>query len=215
MMRLEGYLRYGIPNFKLEKEIIDRRIAILQEEGITFKTNVNVGGNYPVSNLDSFDAIVLCGGATVKRSLPIKGIDSEGVVQAMDFLTAQTKYLSGLSDKKDLISAKDKNVIVIGGGDTGSDCIGTSNRHGAKSVTNFEIMPKPPIERSESTPWPFWPLQLKTSSSHEEGCDRNWLINTKEFITNENGQLTGLKTVEVEWKKIPGELSAIGRKRKY
>ena len=202
---LGGLLRYGIPNFKLEKEIIDRRIAILENEGIKFKTNVNVGANYSVSNLDDFDAVVLCGGATVRRSLPVKGIDSKGVVQAMDFLTQQTKSLFDSDYSGELTSAKDKNVIVIGGGDTGSDCIGTSNRHGAKSVTNFEIMPKPPKMRSETTPWPFWPLQLKTSSSHEEGCERNWLINTKEFISDERGNLTGLKTVEVEWKIVPGE----------
>ncbi len=200
-----GLLRYGIPNFKLEKEIIDRRIAILKAEGILFKTNVNVGTNYAISKLDDFDAIVLCGGATVSRSLPVKGIDSKGVVQAMEFLTQQTKQLFDSPVEEKLISAKDKHVIVIGGGDTGSDCVGTANRHGAASVTNFEIMPKPPIGRSETTPWPFWPLQLKTSSSHEEGCERNWLINTKEFITDKSGQLTALKTVEVEWKLTPGE----------
>jgi glutamate synthase (NADPH/NADH) small chain len=122
----------------------------------------------------------------------------------MTFLTQQTKSLYG-EEFQNQISAKDKNVIVIGGGDTGSDCIGTSNRQGAKSVTNFEIMAKPPVERSASTPWPYWPLQLKTSSSHEEGCDRNWLINTKEFISNEKGELTGLITVEVAWKMTPGE----------
>jgi glutamate synthase (NADPH/NADH) small chain len=199
-----GLLRYGIPNFKLEKAIIDRRIAILKAEGIVFKTNVNVGFNYKVSDLEKFDAIVLCGGATVKRSLPVKGIDSKGVVQAMDFLTQQTKKLYNKPTNGEIISAKDKHVIVIGGGDTGSDCVGTSNRHGAISVTNFEIMPKPPLKRSEKTPWPFWPLQLKTSSSHQEGCDRNWLINTKEFICNDKGELTALKTVEVSWKMVPG-----------
>jgi len=200
-----GLLRYGIPNFKLEKEIIDRRIEILKEEGIVFKTNINVGVNYDISNLNDFDAVVLCGGATIKRSLPVKGIDSKGVVQAMDFLKQQTKQLFHKPIDGELISAKGKHVIVIGGGDTGSDCVGTSNRHGAKSVTNFEIMPKPPIGRSETTPWPFWPLQLKSSSSHEEGCDRNWLINTKEFVTNEKGELTALKTVQVEWIMKPGE----------
>jgi len=200
-----GLLRYGIPNFKLEKEIIDRRISILIEEGITFKTEVNVGTNYNVKKLANYDAIVLCGGATVRRSLPVKGIENKGVVQAMDFLTQQTKQLFGSEVTGEIISAKDKHVIVIGGGDTGSDCAGTSNRHGAKSVTNFEIMPKPPIARSESTPWPFWPLQLKTSSSHEEGCDRNWLINTKEFIANEQGEIMALKTVEVEWLVEPGK----------
>lgn len=208
-----GLLRYGIPNFKLEKEIIDRRVAILEEEGIEFKTNVNVGVNYDVEELNNFDSVVLCGGATQRRSLPIKGADSNGVVQAMDFLTQQTKVVFG-QKIKDQIVATDKNVIVIGGGDTGSDCIGTSNRHGAKSVTNFEIMPKPPTDRSDSTPWPFWPLKLKTSSSHEEGVERNWLISTKEFVTDAKGNLTALKTVEIEWiynegqrptlKEIPG-----------
>ncbi|MCB0475715.1 MAG: glutamate synthase subunit beta, partial [Flavobacteriaceae bacterium] len=200
-----GLLRYGIPNFKLEKGIIDRRIEILEAEGIQFKTNTHVGVNFNIADLKQFDAIVLSGGATVRRSLPVKGINSKGVVQAMDFLTQQTKQLYGKPVTGDLISAKYKHVIVIGGGDTGSDCVGTSNRQGAKSVTNFEILPKPPAGRSETTPWPFWPLQLKTSSSHEEGCERNWLINTKEFITNDKGELTALKTIEVEWQLKPGE----------
>jgi glutamate synthase (NADPH) small chain len=199
-----GLLRYGIPNFKLEKAIIDRRVAILEAEGIKFEVNVNVGENYSVEKLKAFDAIVLCGGATDRRSIPTKGIDSKGVVQAMTFLTQQTKVLYG-EKVSDQVLATGKDVIVIGGGDTGSDCVGTSNRQGAKSVTNFEILPKPPQYRSESTPWPFWPLQLKTSSSHEEGCDRNWLINTKEFIANEKGELVGLKTVEVAWKMVPGQ----------
>ena len=199
-----GLLRYGIPNFKMEKGIIDRRIAILEAEGIIFKTNINVGVNYDVKDLKSFDSIVLCGGSTEKRSLPTLGIEAEGVVQAMDFLTQQTKALFG-KEVKNQIMATDKDVIVIGGGDTGSDCIGTSNRHGAKSVVNFEIMPKPPGHRSAKTPWPFWPLQLKTSSSHKEGADRNWLINTKEFVKDTNGKLIALKTVNVEWKMVLGE----------
>lgn len=203
--KLGGLLRYGIPNFKLEKEVIDRRIKILEEEGVNFKINSNIGVNISVEDLKEFDATVLCGGATQARHLPIPGSDAKGVHQAMDFLTRQTKALFNSDLESEVISAKGKNVIVIGGGDTGSDCIGTSNRHGAKSVTNFEIMPKPPEARSEKTPWPFWPLQHKTSSSHEEGCDRNWLINTKEFIKNEKGELIALKTVEVEWKLIPGE----------
>jgi len=200
-----GLLRYGIPNFKLEKEIIDRRVAILKEEGIEFKTNVNVGVNYSVDALKAFDAVLLSGGATIPRSIPVKGIKAKGVVQAMDFLTRQTKALFDDKSQKNIISAKGKNVIVIGGGDTGSDCIGTSNRQGAKSVTNFEIMSKPPSERSVKTPWPFWPMQLKTSSSHDEGCDRNWLISTKEFLTNDKGELNALKTVEVTWRTIPGQ----------
>lgn len=200
-----GLLRYGIPNFKLEKEIIDRRVKILEEEGIVLKTNTHIGVNYPVDELNDFDAIVLCGGATKRRSLPTKGADAKGVEQAMDFLTQQTKTIFGSEFSEEPISAEGKDVIVIGGGDTGSDCIGTSNRQGAKSVTNFEILPKPPLGRSDTTPWPFWPLQLKTSSSHEEGCDRNWLINTKEYITNDKNELIGLKTIEVEWKIVPGQ----------
>ena len=199
-----GLLRYGIPNFKMEKGIIDRRIKILEAEGIIFKTNVNVGVTYDVKDLKAFDAIVLCGGATETRSLPTPGIDANGVVQAMDFLTQQTKVLFG-KEVENQIMATGKDVIVIGGGDTGSDCIGTSNRHGAKSVVNFEIMPKPPGERSPTTPWPFWPLKLKTSSSHQEGSERNWLINTKEFVKDETGKLIALKTVNVEWKMVPGQ----------
>jgi glutamate synthase (NADPH/NADH) small chain len=200
-----GLLRYGIPNFKMEKEVIDRRVKIMEDEGIEFQTNTNIGVNYDVDQLNEFDAVVLCGGATKRRSLPTKGSDAKGVEQAMDFLTQQTKSIYGIDIDQEPISAKGKNVIVIGGGDTGSDCVGTSNRQGAKSVTNFEIMPKPPGERSETTPWPYWPLQLKTSSSHEEGCERNWLINTKEFLTDADNNLTGVVTVEVEWKKIPGQ----------
>ena len=199
-----GLLRYGIPNFKMEKGIIDRRIKILKAEGIIFKTNINVGVNYAVEDLKIFDSIVLCGGSTKARSLTTKGIDADGVVQAMDFLTQQTKVLFG-KEVKNQIMATDKNVIVIGGGDTGSDCIGTSNRHGAKSVVNFEIMPKPPGHRSASTPWPFWPLKLKTSSSHKEGVERNWLINTKEFIKDKEGKLIALKTINVQWEVIPGK----------
>lgn len=199
-----GLLRYGIPNFKMEKEIIDRRVAILKAEGISFEVNVNVGVNYEVENLKAFDAVVLCGGATERRSLPTPGIDADGVVQAMDFLTQQTKVVFGKKVKNQVL-ATGKDVIVIGGGDTGSDCIGTSNRQGAKSVTNFEIMPKPPMMRSDKTPWPFWPLKLKTSSSHKEGCEREWLINTKEFVKDEEGKLIALKTIQVEWKIEPGK----------
>ena len=199
-----GLLRYGIPNFKMEKNIIDRRVEILKAEGIKFKLNTNVGVNYKIKKLKDFDAIVLCGGATKSRSLPTPGINSDGVVQAMEFLTQQTKVLMG-KEVGNQVLATDKNVIVIGGGDTGSDCVGTSNRQGAKSVTNFEIMPKPPGHRSPQTPWPYWPLQLKTSSSHKEGCERNWLINTKEFITNKSGKLTAIKTVNVEWKTELGK----------
>lgn len=194
-----GLLRYGIPNFKLEKELIDRRVAILEEEGIIFKTNVHVGVNYSVTELNNFDSVVLCGGATQNRGLPAKGVESKGVVQAMTFLTQQNKRNAGIKIEEEEILATAKNVIVIGGGDTGSDCVGTSNRQGAITVTNFEILPKPPVDRSETTPWPFWPLKLNTTTSHEEGCDRNWLISTKEFIADKEGNLTALKTVQIEW----------------
>ncbi|MGG8497368.1 glutamate synthase subunit beta [Tenacibaculum sp. TC6] len=202
--KVGGLLRYGIPNFKLEKKIIDRRIKVLEEEGIIFKTNTNVSANYSVEKLKNFDAIVLCGGATIPRNLPANTSEIEGIHQAMDYLKEQTKMLFD-DNTKQSITAKNKNVIVIGGGDTGSDCIGTANRQGAKSVTNFEILPKPPNNRSVDTPWPFWPLQLKTTSSHEEGCERQWLINTKEFIKDAQGKLTAVKTVEVVWQNVPGE----------
>jgi glutamate synthase (NADPH) small chain len=204
--KVGGLLRYGIPDFKLEKSIIDRRISILEEEGIIFKTNAHVGKNISVETLkDEFDAIVLCGGATEKRNIPIKGAHLKGVHQAMDFLKQNNQYVDGLLEFKDILSAKDKNVVVIGGGDTGSDCIGTSNRHGAKSVTNFEILSKPTTGRSAQQPWPYWPMRLKTTSSHKEGVERFWSISTKEFLGDTNGNLTGLVTVEVEWIFKKGE----------
>ncbi len=197
-------MRYGIPDFKMEKRVIDRRLKVLKEEGIEFKTNVNVGVNYEVEKLKEFDAIVLCGGATRKRELPIAGAENKGVVQAMDFLKRNNQVVDGLADAKAELHAKDKHVIVIGGGDTGSDCVGTSNRHGAKSVTNFEIMPMPSETRTDASPWPYWPFTLKTTSSHEEGVERNWSISTKEFVTDEEGNLKALKTVEIEWIKEEG-----------
>lgn len=204
--KVGGLLRYGIPDFKLEKSIIDRRISILEEEGIIFKTNAHVGKNISVETLkDEFDAIVLCGGATEKRNIPIKGAHLKGVHQAMDFLKQNNQYVDGLLEFKDILSAKDKNVVVIGGGDTGSDCIGTSNRHGAKSVTNFEILSKPTTGRPAQQPWPYWPMRLKTTSSHKEGVERFWSISTKEFLGDTNGNLIGLVTVEVEWVFKKGE----------
>ena len=203
--KIGGLLRYGIPDFKLEKKIIDRRVSILEAEGIIFKTGIEIGKDIPAATLENdFDAIVLCTGATVKRNLPIPGSDAEGVVQAMDFLPHNNKVVDGLTKEENALHAKGKHVIVIGGGDTGSDCIGTSNRHGAKSVTNFEIMPKPQEGRSEEHPWPYWPFRLKTSSSHEEGVHREWSILTKEFVKDAKGHVKGLKTVDVRWKKIPG-----------
>ena len=203
--KIGGLLRYGIPDFKMEKNIIDRRLSILEEEGINFFTDKEVGKNYSVENLKKYDSIVLCGGATIKRNLPIKGSNLDGVKQAMDFLKLQNEVVDGLNTASEPLNAKDKNVIVIGGGDTGSDCIGTSNRQEAKSVTNFEIMSKPSENRTNENPWPYWPFKLKTTSSHEEGIHREWSILTKEFIGDENGKVKSLKTIEVEWIKKEGE----------
>ncbi|WP_424962978.1 glutamate synthase subunit beta [Ekhidna sp.] len=192
-----GLLRYGIPDFKLEKRIVERRVSILKKEGITFKTKVNVGFDITAKELDkTFDAIVLCGGSTIPRDLDIPGRNLEGVHFAMEFLTQQNREVATGQSPKNKISAEGKDVVVIGGGDTGSDCVGTSNRQGAKSITQIEIMDKPPMERLEDNPWPEWPMVLRTSTSHEEGCDRKWAIMTKEF-KGKKGQLTGLQVVEV------------------
>ena len=197
-----GLLRYGIPDFKLDKRVLDRRIDLMKEEGVKFQVSTNVGVTISVQQLrDEFDAIVLTGGSTIPRDLPIPGRNLKGVHFAMDFLTQQNRRVAGKTAMGNEIFAINKNVMVIGGGDTGSDCVGTSNRHGAKSVSQIEILPKPPKDRNESMPWPNWPMILRTSTSHEEGCERQWSIVTKEFIGDENGNLTGLKIVEVEWKK--------------
>lgn len=199
-----GLLRYGIPDFKMEKSVIDRRLEVLEEEGIVFKTNSNVGVDISIEKLrNKFDAIVLCGGATVRRSIPIKGAHLNGVYQAMDFLKQNNERQNGLSQWEEEIVATDKKVIVIGGGDTGSDCIGTSNRQGASNVTNFEILNRPTVDRPEEQPWPYYPMRLRTSSSHKEGVDRVFSISTKEFIGDQNGNLTGLITSEVAWEKTP------------
>lgn len=197
-----GLLRFGIPDFKMEKQVIDRRLAILQEEGIEFRCGVHVGKDLPAQSLlDDYDALLLCGGATVRRPLPVPGSDLKGVVQAMDFLAQNNRKVGGLPFEGEPISAEGKHVIVIGGGDTGSDCIGTSLRQGADSVVNFEILEKPPTGRPESQPWPFWPMRLRTSSSHKEGADRFFSISTKEFRGDAKGNLKSLVTVEVAWEK--------------
>ena len=202
--KVGGLLRFGIPDFKMEKDVIDRRIAIMEEEGIEFKTNTEIGKDIKADQLkEEFDAVLLCGGATVRRGLPIPGADLKGVVQAMDFLKQNNKRVGGEQFEGEEILATGKDVIVIGGGDTGSDCIGTSIRHGATSVSNFEIMPKGTPERPASQPWPFFPMRLKTSTSHKEGAERFFSISTKEFIGDKDGNLKGLKTVEVEWVKTP------------
>jgi len=201
-----GLLRYGIPDFKMEKTIIDRRLAVLEEEGILFKCGVHVGKDVKADELKSeFDAVVLSTGATVRRNLPIPGSDLKGIYQAMDFLPQNNRRVDGLTWEGEDIKATDKDVIVIGGGDTGSDCIGTSIRHGAKSVNNFEIMSKGTTERPENQPWPYWPMRLRTSSSHKEGAERFFSISTKKFVGDDAGNLTGLVTAEVEWTHKPGE----------
>ncbi len=210
--RIGGLLRYGIPDFKMEKTHIDGRVEQIRAEGVRFRTGVMVGDlpkgskvtNWakesvtPAQLQKDFDAVLLAGGAEQSRDLPVPGRDLEGVYFAMEFLPQQNKVNAG--DKvKDQLRADGKNVIVIGGGDTGSDCVGTSNRHGAASVTQFEVMPQPPVEENRPLTWPYWPIKLRTSSSHEEGCEREFAISTKEFV-GEKGKLSGLKTVRVEWK---------------
>lgn len=198
-LAIGGLLRFGIPDFKLEKWVVERRVKMLEEEGIIFKTQTNVGVDVKSKELiANFDAIVLCGGSTIPRDLSIPGRKLEGVHFAMEFLTQQNREISDLPEKEKRILAAQKDVIVIGGGDTGSDCVGTSNRHGAKSITQIEIMDKPPLDRSETNPWPEWPMILRTSTSHEEGVEREWSLMTKAFI-GKKGKLTGLKVIEVEF----------------
>lgn len=195
-----GMLRYGIPDFKLEKWVVERRIDLLQQEGIEFETCVEVGRDVSYGYIRKrFDAILLAGGARQPRDLPVEGRENDGIEFAMDFLSQQNMRNGG-EDVSDLkpISAKDKHVVVIGGGDTGSDCVGTSIRQGALKVMQFEIMPKPPEERPDSTPWPEWPNKMRTSSSHLEGCERRWSVNTKRFEA-ENGKVKRLHCCEVKW----------------
>jgi len=195
-----GLLRYGIPDFKLEKWVVERRIKLMEEEGVSFQYNANVGVNVSVNDLlREYNAIVLAGGSTIPRDLNIPGRELKGVHYAMDFLKQQNKRVSNLPVEGEDIWATDKNVVVIGGGDTGSDCVGTSNRHGAKSITQLELLPKPPGERTPYMPWPSYPMVLKTSSSHEEGAARQWAIATKEFVGDGNGNLKALKLVDLQW----------------
>ena len=196
-----GLLRYGIPDFKLEKWVVERRINLMKEEGIVIKCNSNVGGNISINDLlREYHAIILAGGSTIPRDLAIPGRELKGIHFAMDFLKQQNERVSEKKVKDDDILATGKNVVVIGGGDTGSDCVGTSNRQRAKTITQFELMPKPPGSRTAHMPWPTYPMILKTTSSHEEGASRHWAIATKEFIGDENGNLKALKIVDLEWK---------------
>jgi len=196
-----GLLRYGIPDFKLEKWVIDRRVKLMEEEGIVFKCNAEVGIEININDLlREYHAIVLAGGSTVPRDLNIPGRELNGIHFAMDFLTQQNKRVSNKKVEGTDIFATGKNVVVIGGGDTGSDCVGTANRHKASSVTQFELLPKPPGERTPFMPWPTYPMILKTSYSQEEGVQRHWSIATNEFIGDENGNLKALKIIDLEWK---------------
>lgn len=201
--RIGGLLRYGIPDFKMEKHLIDRRMAQMQAEGVIFRPNSHIGGNVPVKKLlDEYDAVVLTGGSEKSRDLAVPGRNLKGVHFAMEFLPQQNRRVAGdkIPDDQSL-TATGKHVVVIGGGDTGSDCIGTSIRHGALSVTQLEILPKPPDQENKTLTWPNWPNKLRTSSSHQEGCERReWSVSTKSF-TGTNGQVTGMTVVRVDWKK--------------
>ena len=201
--RIGGLLRIGIPDFKMEKTLIDRRMAQMQSEGVQFKTNSEIGNNISTNQIiDNFDAVSVCIGSEVPRNLEVKGRNLKGIHFAMDFLSQQNDMVSGKTISKDiLISAKGKKVLVIGGGDTGSDCVGTSNRQGATSVHQLELLPQPPVNENKQLTWPNWPMKLRTSSSHQEGCERQWSILTKSFEGNENGEVTKLICIEVEWKK--------------
>ena len=209
--RIGGLMRYGIPEFKMEKKVIDRRIEQMEAEGTVFKTGVNVGKDITASQLRAeFDAVVLCGGATLRRDLPVPGRELDGIHQAMEFLPWANRAAVGDDvlgeDGQPPITAKDKNVIIIGGGDTGADCLGTATRQGAKSVKSFEIMPQPPLSRAASTPWPMYPLMLRTPSAHEENGERIYSVSTAEFV-GENGKLTSIKGNEV--KMVDGRFQAV------
>ncbi len=200
--RIGGLLRYGIPDFKLDKKLIDRRIAQMRAEGVEFRTNTHVGVDVPASQLvGEYDAVVLSGGSEKPRDLPVPGRDLNGIYYAMDFLKANTKWVQGVHSAEKVISAKDKHVIVIGGGDTGSDCIGTSNRHGARSVTQLEILPQPPERENKGLTWPDWPQKMRTSSSQEEGCERMFSVATKEFVGDADGNVAAIRCIRVEWSK--------------
>lgn len=202
--RVGGYLRYGIPDFKLDKKIVDRRADLMTREGVEIRTGVKVGTDISVEEiLHQFDAVCIAIGAREPRNLTIEGREYRGIYFAMEYLAQQNRIVSGEQmDETALISALNKDVLVIGGGDTGSDCVGTANRQGARSITQLELLPQPPLHRPENEPWPLWPKVLKTSSSHEEGCLRLWNTLTKKF-TGENGHVTRADAIQVEW--VPGD----------
>ena len=206
-----GLLRYGIPDFKLEKNVVERRVELMKEDGINFICNTEVGRDIPADDLvRTHDAVVLAGGSTIPRNLNIPGRELKGIHFAMDFLKQQNKRVSGTKFNHEDILATGKDVIIIGGGDTGSDCVGTSNRQGARSIKQFEVMTQPPVGRTAHMPWPTYPMVLKTTSSHEEGCDRYWGINTEEFWGDENGNLRAIRVVDITW-----ELDVMNRPIKF
>ncbi len=219
--RVGGLLRYGIPDFKLEKWVVERRVALMQQEGVRFVTKAHVGKNYSVKKLRGFDAVVLCGGATKPRDLPLPGRDLDGVHFAWDYLWQQNKRVAGddlAAEGVVPIHAAGKHVVVIGGGDTGSDCVGTANRQGAASITQFELLPTPPEERPPHQPWPYMPMVLTTTTSHEEGADRHWSLLTKAF-EGSGGRVERLRTVRVEFSTNgtgrPGFLEVPGTERDW
>ena len=200
--RIGGLLRYGIPEFKMEKRVLDRRLEQMLAEGVTFETNANVGENVDINELkETHDAILLSGGATIPRDLPVPGRELQGIHFAMDFLNLQNRRCEGDTiEDEAFITAENKHVIIIGGGDTGADCLGTSHRQGAKSIRQLEIMPKPPAARAQNNPWPEWPHIYRVASAHEEGGERIYSVSTKQFVGDESGKVKGLELVEVEQK---------------
>src|SRR6201996_5073873 len=209
--KIGGLLRYGIPDFKMEKWIIDRRLEVMEKDGVVFKYNVEVGKTIAADEVvRSHDAVVLTGGSTIPRDLPIPGRELKGIHFAMDFLKQQNKRVGNSKFEAEDILATGKDVVVIGGGDTGSDCVGTSNRQGAKSIKQFEVMFQPPAQRTQHMPGPTYPMVLKVTSSHEEGVDRHWGVNTKEFLGDENGNLRALRVADVSW-----EVDVMGRPMKF
>jgi len=207
--RIGGLMRYGIPDFKLEKRVIDRRMSQMRAEGVEFRPNCNIGVTISIEEIqEKFDAVVLTGGAEHPRDMPVPGRELDGVHFAMDFLTQQNRRLAGepIVDQKDIL-ATGKHVVVIGGGDTGSDCVGTSNRQNAASVTQLEIMPKPPEKEDKALTWPDWPMKLRTSSSHDEGCERDWAVLTKNVRADANGRIEALELVRVSWDQSGGAMN--------
>ena len=203
--KIGGLMRYGIPDFKLEKWVLDRRFKLMEAEGVKFKTKSNVGQNIDAQKLlADHDAMVVCGGSTIPRDLPIPGRSFEGIHFAMEYLEQCNRRNAGMAiDPATEINPHDQNVLVIGGGDTGSDCVGNSARLGARQIFQIELLSKPPSDRTATNPWPEWPMILRTSSSHEEGCDRQWAVLSKEFLSSDDKRVNGLKVIEVEWKKDP------------